>query len=77
VTPTRYRIPDVCALTSRPADSRYPDAAQPPLFTTEIVSQGEPWTELRRKITDHLAMSVPLVIIADPSQQNSDGCDPK
>ena len=66
VTPTRYRIPDVCVLTRRPQDGKYADAATPPLFTIEIASQGEPWTELRGKLADHLAMGVSTVIIADP-----------
>lgn len=58
VTPTRWRVPDVCALVALPET--------PPLFTIEIVSQGEPWTELRAKVADHLAMNVSLVIVADP-----------
>lgn len=66
VTPTRWRIPDVCALTKPPADGRYADVDSPPLFTIEIVSKGEPWTDLREKIADHLAMGVATVIIADP-----------
>jgi len=65
VAATRFRIPDVCALTKPPTDGRY-DVDSPPLFTIEIVSKGEPWTDLRDKMADHLAMGVPTVIIADP-----------
>ncbi len=64
VTPTRFRIPDFCAITETPADGRYPDT--PPLFTIEIASLEEPWPALRGKVRDHLAMGVPLIIIADP-----------
>ena len=66
ITDTRFRIPDVCALTKPPANERYADADAPPLFTIEIVSQGEPWTDLRDKLADHLAVGVLTVIIADP-----------
>jgi Uma2 family endonuclease len=66
VTPTRFRIPDVCGLIEPPKDGRYPDAEAPPLFTIEIVSQDEPWIEVRAKVADHLAMGVSIVVIADP-----------
>jgi Uma2 family endonuclease len=66
ITPTRWRVPDVCGLTKPPADGKYPDAETPPLFSIEIVSKGEPWTDLRDKLADHLAMGIRTVIIADP-----------
>lgn len=66
VGPTRFRIPDVCILTNVPQDDRYADVNSPPLLTVEIVSKGEPWTDLRDKMADHLAMGVPTVILADP-----------
>lgn len=66
ITPSRWRLPDVCGMTSRPANGRYPDAETPPLFSIEIVSEGEPWTDLRGKLADHLAMGIKTVIIADP-----------
>lgn len=66
ITPTRFRIPDVCAMTKRAASSQYADADSPPLFTIEIVSRGEAWTDLRSKLSDHLAIGVQTVIIADP-----------
>ena len=65
-TPTRWRLPDVCVLTRPPADGRYPDSETPALFTSEIVSKDEPWTDLRDKLADHLAMGVQTVILADP-----------
>ncbi|MBC8167374.1 MAG: Uma2 family endonuclease [Bryobacteraceae bacterium] len=64
VTPTRFRIPDLCGLTSKPQDHRYAD--RPPLFTIEIVSSDEPWQKLRAKVRDHQSMGVPFVIVADP-----------
>ncbi|HYP14380.1 MAG TPA: Uma2 family endonuclease [Bryobacteraceae bacterium] len=66
ITPTRWRLPDVCVLTQTPADGRYPDSQTPPLFSIEIVSEGEPWTDLRGKLADHLAMGIQTAIIADP-----------
>ena len=66
ITPTRFRIPDVSVLTGAPADGRYPDDRTPPLLTVEIASLEEPWPALRAKLSDHLAMGVSAVIIADP-----------
>jgi Uma2 family endonuclease len=66
ITDTRFRLPDVLALTYRPSDGQYPDHQRPPLFTIEIVSKGEAWTELRDKVEDHLRIDVKTVIIADP-----------
>jgi Uma2 family endonuclease len=66
ITDTRFRLPDVLALTYRPSEGQYPDVQRPPLFTLEIVSKGEPWTELRDKVEDHLRIDVKTVIIADP-----------
>jgi hypothetical protein len=49
-----------------PIDGRYPDADAPLLFTIEIASLDEPWPALRSKVSDHLAVGVSRVIIADP-----------
>jgi hypothetical protein len=66
VKPARWRIPDVAALFLPPKDGHYPDDQTPPLFTIEIASPDEPWTVLRGKVSDHLAIRVSHVIIADP-----------
>lgn len=66
ITPTRFRIPDITGMTKLPADKRYPTTDVPPLFTIEIASKEEPWTDLRAKLADHIAMGVGTVIIADP-----------
>jgi Uma2 family endonuclease len=66
ISPTRFRIPDIVGITHIPSDGRYPTKETPPLFTIEIASKEEPWTDLRGKLADHLAMGVGTVIIADP-----------
>jgi Uma2 family endonuclease len=70
ITPTRFRIPDVCALPTLPKDGKYPDVETPPLFTVEIVSEGEGWTEIHAKVKDHLSIGVSTVIIADPHDKS-------
>ena len=65
IAPQRWRVPDIGGLFAR-SDDRYPDSGAPPLFTVEIVSRDEPWRELRAKVSDHLAIGVGAVIIADP-----------
>jgi Uma2 family endonuclease len=71
MSPTRFRIPDVSALTEPPTDGRYADDRTPPLLTIEIASLEEPWPALRAKLSDHLAMGVSIVIIADPYKRQS------
>jgi Uma2 family endonuclease len=66
IGPTQWRVPDLSVLVAPPADMRYLDAESPPLLTIEIVSRDEPWPALRAKVTDHLAVGVSYVIVADP-----------
>ncbi len=66
VSPTRIRIADFAAFT---LIERNPAALTAPLFTVEVVSQGEPWDELMAKVSDHLAMGVGTVIVADPRRR--------
>ena len=66
ISPTRWRVPDIGGLSVPPQDGRYPDASAPPLFTIEIASLDESWPVLRGKVSDHLAIGVSRVIIADP-----------
>src|SRR5688572_23890239 len=61
----RWRVPDVAVLPSGGNDQRYPNSETAPLLTIEVVSVGEPWSELRGKVTDHLSMGVGTVIVAD------------
>lgn len=66
VTPSRFRIPDVAGTIRQRSGERYPSPEPPPVFTIEIASKNEPWTDLHGKVTDHLAMGVTTAIIADP-----------
>lgn len=66
-SPERYRVPDLLAM---PADHRRDEIlTEPPLFTVEIISPGEQWTEITGKYRDHLSMGVPLICIVDPYQR--------
>lgn len=68
VGPGRYRVPDLLVL---PADHRRDEIlSEPPLVTIEVISAGEPMSELSDKYRDHHAMGVPLVILADPYRKN-------
>jgi Uma2 family endonuclease len=66
ISPKRYRLPDMTALSGPLSNDRYPTSANPPLCTIEIASLEEPWPSLRGKLTDHLAIGVSTVVIADP-----------
>ena len=63
MAPGVFRVPDVVIMPA--SHKREEILTEPPLATFEIVSQGEPWTSLRGKLADHLAMGVSTVIIAD------------
>jgi len=65
IRPGRWRVPDIAVVRSGWKD-RYPDVDAAPLFTIEIVSKDEPWSELRGKVTDHLSMGIGTVIVSDP-----------
>src|SRR5687767_1760111 len=63
IRPGRWRVPDLAVLPGRTISRRYPDEQVPPILTIEIVSKDEPWSALRSKVTDHLAVGVQTVII--------------
>lgn len=70
--PYRIRAPDV-AFFSRQRMPRRPrknflDIA--PELVIEVVSPGDEWAEIRRKIADYFSISVDRVWIVDPDQQD-------
>jgi Uma2 family endonuclease len=64
VSPTRFRIPDVCVLRgSAPAEEVI---TYPPLLCVEILSKDDRVKDLQQKVDDYFNMSVPCVWIIDP-----------
>ncbi len=67
VTPTRYRIPDLCLL--RRTDPTDPIVRVPPLLCIEILSSSDSLRELQERVNDYAAMGVPHIWAIDPWQR--------
>lgn len=64
VTPTRYRIPDICIL--RRSDPKDPIITTPPLLCIEVLSKDDTLTELQERVNDYSAMGVAHIWAIDP-----------
>jgi Uma2 family endonuclease len=64
VSPTRFRIPDICAvLASEPIQ---PILTQPPFLCIEILSNNDTVSQLNDRLTDYFRMGVRYVWVIDP-----------
>jgi Uma2 family endonuclease len=64
VSPTRFRVPDVCALFA--SDPRDPIVRQAPFLCVEILSTVDTVTRLNEKLSDYFQMGVRYVWVLDP-----------
>ncbi len=72
VTPTRFRVPDVCLLsTSAPYEEI---ATVPPLLCIEVLSPEDTMTRTLVRVQDFLTMGVPKVWIVDPELRTIHVC---
>jgi len=63
VSPTRFRIPDVCVILGEP-DGQI--LRKPPFICIEVVSPEDRLNRLEQRIEDFLAMGVAYVWVIDP-----------
>ena len=64
VSPTRFRIPDICAiLASDPVD---PIVRRAPFLCVEILSREDTVTRLNERLLDYFQMGVRFVWVLDP-----------
>ena len=63
VSPSRFRIPDVCATIGDPGEEVL---TRPPLLCIEILSPEDRMSRLEVRIQDYLQMGVPYVWLLDP-----------
>jgi Uma2 family endonuclease len=68
VSPTRYRIPDVCATLGDPGEEVF---TKPPFLCIEILSPEDRMSRLEIRIQDYLTMGVPYVWVLDPSTKQA------
>ncbi len=64
VSPTRFRVPDVCALLADAPDEQI--ITHPPFLCIEILSKDDLMSHTQEKISDYLKMGVPHVWVIDP-----------
>ena len=62
VAPTRFRIPDVCIVTS----AREQIIHQPPVVCIEILSVEDRMSRMQQRIDDYIAFGVRYVWVIDP-----------
>jgi Uma2 family endonuclease len=64
VSPTRFRVPDVCVLLA--SASRDPIVRQAPFLCIEIVSPEDRVSRLDERLSDYFQMGVGYVWVLDP-----------
>ena len=67
VSPTRYRVPDVCLL--REGQRRVPIVVEAPLLCIEILSPEDRFGRIRKKCDEYLAMGVLEAWIIDVAER--------
>jgi Uma2 family endonuclease len=64
VSPTRYRVADVCCVRRAPDESGI--ITEPPVLVIEILSPDDTVPQTEDRIDDYLAMGVPFIWLIDP-----------
>jgi Uma2 family endonuclease len=72
VSPTRFRIPDVCVVREGGADD--PIVTEAPLLCIEVLSPRDNVAAMRRRSQDYFDMGVPAVWIFDPETRVAYAC---
>ncbi len=68
VNATRYRIPDVCVVSS--ADPIEPILHTPPLLCVEVLSPEDRFSRTLKRVQEFIRMGVPQVWIIDPNSRD-------
>jgi len=68
VSPSRYRIPDVCVTLGRPGEQIF---TTPPFLCIEILSPLDQMGRVLAKISDYLNFGVPYVWVIDPRKRKA------
>ena len=71
VSPTRFRIPDVCVVVGRPAEQIF---RTPPFICIEILSKDDRISDMHDRVQDYLHFGVPYVFILDPRTRTAWRC---
>jgi len=71
VSPTRFRVPDVCAVVGEPGEQIF---RTPPFLCIEILSSDDRLSEMQERVQDYLKFGVPYVWILDPHTRKAFHC---
>jgi Uma2 family endonuclease len=74
VSPTRFRVPDVCVVRQEDADN--PIITEAPLVCLEVLSPGQSLSAIRKRARDFFTMGVPEVWVFDPPTRTAYVCLP-
>lgn len=69
VTPTRFRIPDVCLLAEEAPVEQI--VRTPPILSIEILSKDDTMTRIMVRVKDYFQMGVPVCWIIDPALRSA------
>ncbi|MDP9040025.1 MAG: Uma2 family endonuclease [Acidobacteriota bacterium] len=72
VSPTRFRVPDVCVLRHDAPRERVVE--QPPVLCIEVLSPEDTMSRMRERIHDFLQMGVPEVWVVDAETRSVTVC---
>jgi len=64
VSPTRFRVPDVCVVAGAEPDEQI--FTKPPMLCIEILSPEDTMTRMQERINDYLGFGVAHVWVLDP-----------
>jgi len=68
VSPTRFRIPDVCIVLGEPIGQIL---REPPFITIEILSPDDRLSRMQERMDDYLKFGVPNVFLLDPESRKA------
>jgi len=71
VSPTRFRIPDVCVMIGEPTEQIF---RTPPFICIEILSKDDRISEMQERVEDYLRFGVRYVWILDPRKRKAYRC---
>jgi Uma2 family endonuclease len=73
VSPSRFRIPDVCVILGQPTDQIL---REPPFICIEILSPDDRVSRTNERMDDYLRFGVPYVWLLDPQTRKAWRCTP-
>ncbi len=69
VSPTRFRVPDICVLLD--SDPEDPIVRKPPVLCIEVLSKDDTVSDLNERIADFFQLGVRFVWMVDPLRRKA------